>query len=55
LGQYDFKCCGKCVNCLGWFEKVDVTEIGGGRHEIHSNYTIYARCGGISFISKTMI
>ena len=52
MGQYDFKCCGKCVNCLGWFEKVD---IGGGRHEIHSNYTIYARCGGISFISKTMI
>lgn len=50
MGQYDFKCCGKCVNCLGWFEKVDVTEIGGG-HEIHSNYTILCGMWG-NFIHK---
>lgn len=55
MGQYDFKCCGKCVNCLGWFEKVDVTEIGGGDMKFIPITPFYAGCGGISFISKTMI
>jgi hypothetical protein len=40
---------------LGWFEKVDVTEIGGGDMKFIPITPFYAGCGGISFISKTMI